>query len=135
MNYDEILEDAIEFRQRFALVNVCLKIVKQDKYLIAENTELLTIIGLGNEDLMLEAFSDCELNDYFDKEGIYFADVLLNYIESDETQPDYYIVEAMASIGNGTCSGCEGHYQFKKDCPICMTYGTGEIKQIFDTQE
>ena len=134
MNYNDILEDAVEFRQRFVLVNVCLKIQKTDEYLMAVECDLLDIMGRGNDDLMKEAFEDCELNEYFKEEGIYYADVLLNFIGSDGTQADYYIIEAMTNIGSGVCSGCEGQHQFIEECPICMITDSDEFDFFKNTK-
>lgn len=129
MDYNEILEDAIEFRKRFALVDVELKIVKKDRFLIADKCKLIDVLGRGNEDLMIESFKECELNEFFSKEGVYVAEVLLSFVESDGTQPDYYVIEAMNSE-ESNCSGCEGHYQFDNHCPICQVYPTNILRNI-----
>ncbi len=129
MDYKEILEDAIEFRKRFALVDVELKIVKKDSFFIADKYKLIDVLGRGNEDLMMESFKECELNEFFSKQGVYIAEVLLSFVKSDGTQNDYYVIEAMNSV-ESKCSGCEGHYQFETHCPICQVYPTNILRNI-----
>lgn len=121
MDYELILQDAIDFRERFALLKVCLEITKDEKYFIATNHQIITIVGIGNEDLMKVAFEDCELNEFFKESGVFYADVLLQFIDGEDTQADYYVIEAMQNIVEGACSLCGGKNQFNPTCQDCIS--------------